>query len=1271
MRSRSIKSIYFYLIITLISLTLSKNMRFLSTIKVNPIDKVLNDGIISEEFTLETDSDNYFSYDLSQSSSEKNMVITIRNPKVLNLNIDCIVSKSTTDDDVINDFSKGTSICTLYKYYDVNHVTKHNKIINVIASISNYQSGSKLFLKIKSSNGGAITFFIRKTGSYQTEIKSQEISSSYAYKAFEFDYKNYYSKLSEGESLLTSSEKETFLIYGVINTSSKQIDETSVFAISEQSLAAHFYHYEKIIIFIGKEDYDSSSTSNSISISLTKVTDKNTKLYYYTSESITELFLSFHHECPNNDATKYYLIVNYGKLDEQKTYYFKYHSSVGAKYSVADFPPGKTDVTNLSYSEAKKFNTLTKNQYHVHVHRLVCSGDQPKMVINAKYYFKASDVDSGLVGQFFNTDYPHTFGSSDFKLVYLYEEYKGNELSLEIFTPSTEQTKTFKVTFENKNYEINNKYPKVFKITNKSYTSLTISSSEKIETIISSSPSVEKTENPNVPKYLLLNGFFLSDDNIYYTIYEVEHEFDTNYYVDIEINNPTNNVLPICYYLTTTASIQKFAGNCYLLESQKTKNITFSPIFKEVGKDNFNLEEPKYNIMIYNSLQTNDFVVKKVYFRTDLPKSTDINDQYPNKLFKYKDAKLQKNKPSYFNIDILNMIVLDNETHFDLYILNDTSKYTELKIDLECISVYEVGIKYIESYFTEANNICHLINKMDVNSNVYHFIFNHRKVQANERIVIKITPKEDMTVKFLIRTDGLKSVMYDFDFKENVRNILNEPSIYRVYEINQTTISKLDSKKNYLIYDKDIDGLEFYARDKNNFVQIDKGSVLTINPKELSTKYQKYDKFLLLMGKNDCGEKYCNDFSNYQLKHFETLFYTSVKEFKDQQRIPINIKSCRESLWYYVVFNYGKQYKKGNIYVGRYTMYGRFQDKYGYYNDYFNYEDFDKLKRSTLTDFNLLEDNEQHFNVLYFRCAGSLNVYFDYFAKKDYSSQKQIQLQPGSVKYFIVYNKTNLTFNYQDINNTRVKIVNGTVEPIIYFEEKLRRINSDKESILDRTISDKNLFYVGAPEQANIPIRVTTFINVTNLPKTQIDKNLYKIGNKYVYEIPKKAVNVTFYIKRLTKTLRFLEEGDGMELCYNVADNPVLDETGNNCFNVQDNYQLKYDVPSKNDQLYLVMYPTDSKENYEIEKVDPFISDSGESEEEDPVSGDDEDGGTSAWIIIVIILVVLIVLALIGLLIFLLLKKKRVSSEDIEKDNKENTESGGNTEKRPSLEGIN
>ena len=144
-----------------------------------------------------------------------------------------------------------------------------------------------------------------------------------------------------------------------------------------------------------------------------------------------------------------------------------------------------------------------------------------------------------------------------------------------------------------------------------------------------------------------------------------------------------------------------------------------------------------------------------------------------------------------------------------------------------------------------------------------------------------------------------------------------------------------------------------------------------------------------------------------------------------------------------------------------------------------------------------------------------------------------------------------------------------------------------------------------------------------------------------------------------------------MELCYNVADNPVLDETGNNCFNVQDNYQLKYDVPSKNDQLYLVMYPTDSKENYEIEKVDPFISDNGESEEEDPVSGDDEDGGTSAWIIIVIILVVLIVLALIGLLIFLLLKKKRVSSEDIEKDNKENTESGGNTEKRPSLEGIN
>ena len=1261
MRSDKLKNLYIFIFLALISVTLS--LRRLATIKIVEISQALSDGIIYGKYELEPSADSFFSYDLSKSSTEKNLVITIRKDDYSDINIDCIISKAATEDDVINEFNNPKSICSVYKFKNENIIKQSFTIINVVARISNYEAGSKLYLKLNGKTK-LVQFFIRKTGSYKTEIDSVDVSSAYAYQAYEFDYKSYNSKLNGAQHLLTSSGKDQILIYGERNNEISQIDDTSAFVFSEQSFASHFYHFDKVVFFFGIKEYDEKATSNNVKITLTKVTDKSNKLYYYTSESIFQLFLSFFYEC-GDETTNHYLITNYGNLDD-KEYYYKFHGSVGAKSSVANFPPGKTDVTSLSYSEEKRFNTLSKTDYHIHVHKLTCSKNE-KIVSNIKYSNKQLNSDTGNVNYIFTSDFTYKFG--DKPLTLKYHMVKGYEIAIEIYTPSTEATKTFKATFEGKSYTINNQYPTVFKITDISkYNSMTIETSDSIDAIVSSSPSIEKNDNPNTPKYLVLNNFGL--DEIFFTFYEVEHEFDTNYYVDLEVNNPTKETLPICFYLSTTSSVRNDAQNCFLLEASKVKNITFNPIMREAKTDNFNLTEPKYHVVIYNSLPTTDYVIQKVYFRTDLPKSTPIDKEFKNHLFRYLEVNLEKDKPSYFNIDILSILTKGEESHFDVYLLNDTSKNTEVKFELRCISEYEVAIKFLEPYFNDANNLCKLVNKDEVNSNVYHYIFGTNTVDLNDKLVIKITPKEDMTVRFAIRTDGFKIVVDGLDFKEKVLNTINEPSLFRIYQINKTSIEALDSKYSYLVFDQDINGLKLYARTSNDFIPLDKGSVVNFNAKDLSSKYKDYDKFLLVIGKNDCNGAYCESGSFFQVNKIENLFYYSTSEFKENFRVPLNIKRCRESVYYYLVYNYGKEYLKDRMFLGKYVMTGTVSKDYAFITDKYYDEKFDTNVRAKLVDLQELIDNKQHFNFAKFRCTGGLNAYFDYFAYTDYS-KKEIQLTPGSIRYFIVKNNTNLTFNYKNINDTKIE-VNGTIKPIIYFEKQSKELNADKKVQLTRTTTDTNLFYVAAPEAGEIPIRVITLLNVSSLPKSGIDDNLYKIDNKFVYEIPDKAVNVTFYIKRLKSTLRLLAEDKGMEMCYNAGNQPVLDETSGNCFNVKDDYQFKYDVPNDDSKQYLVMYPTDNNEKYTIEKVEPFISDDGrEAEESQEDTGEgEEDEGTSGWVIALIIIIILIVLILIGVFIFICMRKKRVTSDDIEKDNK-SAEGGDAPNKRPSLDAIN
>ena len=98
----------------------------------------------------------------------------------------------------------------------------------------------------------------------------------------------------------------------------------------------------------------------------------------------------------------------------------------------------------------------------------------------------------------------------------------------------------------------------------------------------------------------------------------MEHEYYTNYYVDVIVYNPTKDVLPFCYYLATTIIIQNTEHNCILLSASDSLELTFNKIFKYSDKDDYNVEEPAYNLIIYNNHGKFDYAIKEINIRTDL-----------------------------------------------------------------------------------------------------------------------------------------------------------------------------------------------------------------------------------------------------------------------------------------------------------------------------------------------------------------------------------------------------------------------------------------------------------------------------------------------------------------------------------------------------------------------------------------------------------------------------------------------------------------------------
>ena len=1203
----------FFLILSFISGL--KDLRYLSTTIYDINEK--DGGIYYGSIDLEKEVNSYLSYDLSSVSSEINIAFTIRNSiSKIKLNIDCILSTSSSSDTIVEEFSKKKSICRKYENSD-------SKIVNVIASLSGFETGAKLYLNINSDSDCKITLYFRKTESYVTEIP-KIVDNPYVYQAVEFNAKRFYN--DNKEILLISSEANSLIFYAHSNDEIFQIDESSLVAISEQSLAAHFWDYEKVILFIGSKN-DKSSSNGDINIITEEISDKN--IYYYMGSDLNLRFFSFYNECEKVDS-EHYLFVNYASLADYNNLYFKFHNLIGAEPLLADFLPETQTINNLKFESIYKFKSFSKTEKSIHVFKFKCSTKDNKILANIKYSQLDTTVDNGHSNLNIISDFYHVFSLKEFTLDYSSLVNSNlTEFVLEIFTINTENEKTFKVEFEEEELEMNNKYKHLFKITDKKFNKLTINIEEEIHTIISISPPTTKTnvlEEQN--KYYTIYNYKNSTEEEAYSYYEIEHEYDATYDIGLEIKNKKDYTIPICYYLFTTSLLQLCSQNCFLLPSSNTKNLTFKNIFTATGDASFNIEEPKYSIIIYNyNSNADDFIFGAFTFNTNLPTSTPINKYYEGHEFLFLDYKLRKFKNTYFN---LYLPYSGKENHIDLYILNDGIKPNE--IEIQCISAYEIAIDFIEPLFTQDNNLCYIINNDKINTSIFHIIINNTSQSYNEKILIRVMPKTkaDLNVKFVV--DKEQYIRNNFEIKEGLQE-LEEPSVYKIYEINKKTIEDYYAKnsKKIVIYSKD--EIKFYARKENDFTNIKTGNFIIIDSDIL--KENNYDKFLLIFGRN-C-ENYCDSNLIYQIT-LNNLLYDTIDDFVDYHRFVFNLDKCNPKENYYILLNYGKKYEKNDIYISNYSIYGNIQNIY-YINE-FSTNNYTDGEHQLINNYQKLEENDINTYIIRFTCNKYLISFFDFFTNNQ--SSTEIELKHGNIQYFNLQSNTNYTFNFELSYEIKIDLLNNII-PKIYAKD-MNIQNSDKKSItLIKGNKDIKSFNISTKENEDTILRIIPIINVKYLSKENIN-NLYKIEDKYIYDLPTGISHFSIFIKKKSSKLRLLKEEneEEMEICYNIGELIILDNNIGNCITIKD--KLEYNIPDKNTKSYMVLYSKDNNQKIYVESI-----------KNDEKKNDKKDKKGVSWVVILIIIIV--ILLSVGIVVFIIMnkKKKQVTSEDIEKNFKKSS----------------
>ena len=1247
--------VIFLLLISFVSC--GKDLRSLST-TIYPINNKLNDKIISENVDLEKDNDSYFSYNFS-SESNLALAFTIRNSNNGQLNVTCFLSTSENEDDIIKEFESKNNICNKYENSD-------NRIINIIVSLSEYETGAKLYLKIKSDTNCKITLYFRNSDSYLTEIP-ETVDAPYAYQAVEFNAKDYYS--NNKQILLISSEANSLIFYAHSNNEISKIDETSIVAISEQSLAAHFWDYDKVILFIGsKNDYqeisDEQETSND-SINITKEEISDINIYYYMGSDLDTRFFSFYNDCQNENS-EHYLFVNYASLAEKDNLYFKFQNLIGVEPLLADFLPETTKISDLKFNSINRYKSFTKTEKSIHVFKLKCSAKENKMIANIKYSSLDNEVDSGKVEINIISDFYTLFSQKKFTVDYSnLVNSKLTEFVIEIFTTSTEEEKTFNVEFEGEKFEMNNKYKHIFNITDNDSNQLTINNDESISTIISISPQTTKANIiKDKDKHYIIYNFKNSTGGEAYIYYIAEHEYDANYEISFNITNQKEYTIPVCYYLYTTSLLQLCSQNCFLLPVSSYKILSFKNIFKEIGDDTYNLEEPKYSIVFYNyNANGDDYSFSNFTYKTDLPTSISINNYYEGHKFLFLEYTLVKSEYNYFNV---RLPYSGKENHIDLYILNNEINSNE--IEIECISAYEISIKSIEPLFTTENNLCYIINNDDTNTNIIHVIVNNNSQNSNETIIIRVKPttQDELKVKFIV--DEKEYIRNDFEIKDIIKE-LEEPSVFKIYEINKTTVEEYYSQNSKKIVVYSQDEIKFYGKKGNNFTKIKKGNFIIIDSDNLK---DDYDKFLLIFGRY-C-EYYCESNLNYQVSLIN-LLYDIIDGFDDYHSFIFNSDRCASNQDYYILLDYGKKYGKNDIYISKHDIHGNSQNVY--YINPNSTKDFIEGEKDLIGKYLKLGENNMNIFIIKFTCNNYLFSYFDFYTK-NYTNE--IQLKPGTIQHFHLKSNTEYAFNFELASEIKIVLLND-IKPEFKAEGMVIESSDENTIYLKKGSEEINSFNIITKENEPI-IGIASIISPKDLTKLEID-NLYKSDDKFIYDIPTNISDFTMIIKRQSSRLRLLKEenGDETKVCYNLGKLIVLDENNGNCLTITDSFELGYNMPEKDTKSYMVLYSTDKTQGIDIDSIK--TSDEEKKEDDEPKEEEDKDNeeetgdeeeenddyddneektdkkdnkGTS-WVVILIIVVVILVIIAIVALIVVKNVRKQVTSEDIEKNFKQSSES--------------
>ena len=653
------------------------------------------------------------------------------------------------------------------------------------------------------------------------------------------------------------------------------------------------------------------------------------------------------------------------------------------------------------------------------------------------------------------------------------------------------------------------------------------------------------------------------------------------------------------------------------------KNISLHNIFKYSENEEYNLDkQKKYYLVVYGIGYSH---LNDIYFRTDLPISQSINKFHTGHNYQYLEASLEKNVPSYFNVDLLNTRI---ENNINLYIINKTEiNYNQLQFDIKCILEYEPFLDAIKSSFNESNNLCFVINKDDFNSNIFHIIFNDTQKEKHEKLILRIIPKINMNIKLFI--DKYKTI-YKFYANENNKKI-EDSFIHQIYEISKNDLLQR------IIYNKHYNGLKLYARNGYDFNLIKMGSVISINNTEFLEKYAIYSKFLIIIGQNDC-DNYVESNSSYKVIDRYRINDYSICEFTGYYRIPFITKREEgyHSLDYYdIIIDYVKQYLKNDIHFINYTLYG-YTDVISYYPKL--QDNLFEETNNTLKEFQIIKENKQHLILIRLNYTYGYDGYLDFVSEVDHSSQT-INLDKISVNNYIIIKNKKYTFNYEKAEMIKIELIDDKTKPKIYFENKIINFDNKKEITLKKENKDFNLLYIEAPLSSNVVLRLITFIDINNLEKTN-SPNLYKYEGKYIYNYnPKKLYSVRFDFKSESSKLRLLkEENDDVKICYNVAKMIILEEKGNNCFNLKDKKILEYKDDYDNDnESYLTFYSNAGNEAFSFQQID------------ETKRIDLDDKGSSNTLVIVLIVIAVIILIIVGIIIFFKIKNKHVSSYDIEK----------------------